>query len=433
MPRFGREGPTAAALTEAVIGLFRKAGDAMPCTRLAVSASEFADGPLADDQGSIMRFFAPSAAAKRGGCVRQCTSLLAGDPVCMVATDAIAARWLGRQCSGSVHVLPVCARWSSRHCQMGLACARPLSAILPLLAEEALQGGWSCCEPLAACSLSSPVQVGQHCQLFSAAAGEVAAHLQVGFPDAAGPSAWLHGHHRCGHVCKMAPLLAEAEGQAELPQTGAAASPPQDHTRTVQQHNPQLKPTQRQAAGKSLERLLQQAAEADAAMPSKGVDSGCSRMPVLCPQPGREQASKAQEASDAGDAAQARPASPCTAEQGPLNHCQAHLLDGQNAAQPGKQHLRAEMQSGCDVAGASPVTQATGSAAEQCCQDEQTHPVPGVDVAEQKRILHDIWLRNQTSNRQGKRTSTAPSERSAVKRGKHDSKQMKLNFSAKPS
>ena len=92
MPRFGREGPTAAALTEAVTGLFRKAGDAMPCTRLAVSASDFADGPLADDQGSIMRFFAPSAAAKRGGCVRQFTSFLAGDSVCMGLFDAIAAR-----------------------------------------------------------------------------------------------------------------------------------------------------------------------------------------------------------------------------------------------------------------------------------------------------------------------------------------------------
>ena len=228
----------------------------------------------------------------------------------------------------------------------------------------------------------------------------------------------------------MAPLLAEAEGQAEPPQTKAAAPPPQDHIRKVQQDKPQSKPQQRQSAGKPLERLLQQAAKADAALPLKGGDSGSGQMPVLCPQPGREQASKAQEASDAGDAAQARPAWPCTAEQGLLDHEQAHLLDGQNAAQPCKQHLRAEMQLSCDLA---PVTQAAGSTAEQSCQDEQTHPVPGVDVAEQKRILHDIWLRNQTSNRQGKRTGTAPLERSTPKRGKPDGKQMKLNFSAKPS
>eukprot|EP00891_Asterochloris_glomerata_P006033 jgi/Astpho2/6033/Aster-x1345 len=160
MPRFGREGPTAAALTEAVIGLFRKAGDAMPCTRLAVSASEFADGPLADDQGSIMRFFAPSAAAKR-----------------------------------------------------------------------------------------------------------------------------------------------EAEGQAEPPQTEAPAAPAQQHSRTVQQDNPQVKSQQRQSASKPLERLLQQAAKADSALPMKGVDSGSGRAPVQYPQPSREQlkqASDAQEASSAG-------------------------------------------------------------------------------------------------------------------------------------
>ena len=244
------------------------------------------------------------------------------------------------------------------------------------------------------------------------------------------PAACLHDHHRASPVCKMASLLAEAKGQAEPPQRAASAVPPQEDTRTVQQDKPQVKPRQRQSAGTSLEHLLQQATKADATSPSREVDSGSGRMPVLCPQPGRRQASKAQEASDAGDAAQARPGSPCTAEQGLLDH---HLLDGQNAAQPGKQHLQAEVQLSCDLAGATPVTQATGNAAEQCCQDEQTHPVPGVDVAEQKRILHDIWLRNQTSNRQGKRTGTAPSERSTFKRGKPDSKQMKLNFSAKPS
>lgn len=141
MPRFGREGPTAAALTEAVIGLFRKAGDAMPCTRLAVSASEFADGPLADDQGSIMRFFAPSAAAKRGGRFRQGTGFLAGDPVCMELLMPSLQDGFGVIALESCHVSPVCAVWPCWHCQIGLACARALSAMLPLLAEGALQGG----------------------------------------------------------------------------------------------------------------------------------------------------------------------------------------------------------------------------------------------------------------------------------------------------
>ena len=250
------------------------------------------------------------------------------------------------------------------------------------------------------------------------------------------PVACLHEHHGFGTVCKMAPLLAEAEGQAEPPQTEAPAAPAQQHSRTVQQDNPQVKSQQRQSASKPLERLLQQAAKADSALPMKGVDSGSGRAPVQYPQPSREQlkqASDAQEASSAGDAAQARPASAFAAEQVLFDHCQAHSLDGPSAAQLGKQHRRAKMQSSRDVAGGSPVTQDTGSAAEQSCQNEQTHSVPGVDVAEQKRILHDIWLRNQTLNRQGKRTSTASSERSTSKRGKHDSKQMKLNFSAKPS
>lgn len=37
--------------------LFQKCPDAMPCTRLAVAASDFEDGPLSEGQGSITKFF----------------------------------------------------------------------------------------------------------------------------------------------------------------------------------------------------------------------------------------------------------------------------------------------------------------------------------------------------------------------------------------
>ena len=37
--------------------LFQKCTDAMPCTRLAVAASDFEDGPLSEGQGSITKFF----------------------------------------------------------------------------------------------------------------------------------------------------------------------------------------------------------------------------------------------------------------------------------------------------------------------------------------------------------------------------------------
>ena len=37
--------------------LFQKCLDAMPCTRLAVAASDFEDGPLSEGQGSITKFF----------------------------------------------------------------------------------------------------------------------------------------------------------------------------------------------------------------------------------------------------------------------------------------------------------------------------------------------------------------------------------------
>ena len=57
MPRFLKAGPTAPIIAEVVIKLFQKCGDAMPCTRLAVSASDFEDGPLTEGQGSITKFF----------------------------------------------------------------------------------------------------------------------------------------------------------------------------------------------------------------------------------------------------------------------------------------------------------------------------------------------------------------------------------------
>lgn len=57
MPRFLKAGPTAPIIAEVVMKMFQKCGDAMPCTRLAVSASDFEDGPLTEGQGSITKFF----------------------------------------------------------------------------------------------------------------------------------------------------------------------------------------------------------------------------------------------------------------------------------------------------------------------------------------------------------------------------------------
>ena len=57
MPRFLKAGPTAPVICEMVMKLFQKCPDAMPCTRLAVAASDFEDGPLSEGQGSITKFF----------------------------------------------------------------------------------------------------------------------------------------------------------------------------------------------------------------------------------------------------------------------------------------------------------------------------------------------------------------------------------------
>ena len=57
MPRFLKAGPTAPVICETVMRLFQKCPDALPCTRLAVAASDFEDGPLSEGQGSITKFF----------------------------------------------------------------------------------------------------------------------------------------------------------------------------------------------------------------------------------------------------------------------------------------------------------------------------------------------------------------------------------------
>ena len=57
MPRFLKAGPTAPVICDTVMRLFQKCPDALPCTRLAVAASDFEDGPLSEGQGSITKFF----------------------------------------------------------------------------------------------------------------------------------------------------------------------------------------------------------------------------------------------------------------------------------------------------------------------------------------------------------------------------------------
>ncbi|KAL0033669.1 hypothetical protein WJX79_011083 [Trebouxia sp. C0005] len=66
MPRFLKAGPTAPVICEAVMRLFQKCPDAMPCTRLAVAASDFEDGPLSEDQGSITKFLSAGSGTSTG-------------------------------------------------------------------------------------------------------------------------------------------------------------------------------------------------------------------------------------------------------------------------------------------------------------------------------------------------------------------------------
>ena len=57
MPRFGKAGPQTDVIAEAGWRLFKSAPDALPCSQLSLSATEFADAPVAAGK-SIARFFA---------------------------------------------------------------------------------------------------------------------------------------------------------------------------------------------------------------------------------------------------------------------------------------------------------------------------------------------------------------------------------------
>jgi len=57
MPRFGKAGPQTDVIAEAAWRLFKSAPDALPCSQLSLSATEFADAPVAAGK-SIARFFA---------------------------------------------------------------------------------------------------------------------------------------------------------------------------------------------------------------------------------------------------------------------------------------------------------------------------------------------------------------------------------------
>ena len=57
MPRLGKAGPQTEVIAEAGWRLFKSAPDALPCSQLSLSATEFADAPVAAGK-SIARFFA---------------------------------------------------------------------------------------------------------------------------------------------------------------------------------------------------------------------------------------------------------------------------------------------------------------------------------------------------------------------------------------
>ncbi|GIL82915.1 hypothetical protein Vretimale_8420 [Volvox reticuliferus] len=56
MPQHGREGPSPAVLAKAAMEMLRRQSDALPCSRLAIAATEFDDPPAAGAQ-AITRFF----------------------------------------------------------------------------------------------------------------------------------------------------------------------------------------------------------------------------------------------------------------------------------------------------------------------------------------------------------------------------------------
>jgi len=66
MPRAGRGGLySAEVLADAAAALLRRAPDALPCARLAVTVGDFTPAALSVEQGSIARFF-PAGAPGRG-------------------------------------------------------------------------------------------------------------------------------------------------------------------------------------------------------------------------------------------------------------------------------------------------------------------------------------------------------------------------------
>ena len=70
MPRFGKAGPQVEPVAEAGWKLFKSAPDALPCSQLSLSATEFADAPVAENK-SIARFF---AAAPEGTAAAQASA-----------------------------------------------------------------------------------------------------------------------------------------------------------------------------------------------------------------------------------------------------------------------------------------------------------------------------------------------------------------------
>ncbi|BDA45382.1 DNA polymerase eta at N-terminal half [Coccomyxa sp. Obi] len=64
-PRPTKDGYTVEALKEAGSMLLRKCPDIYPCARLALQANDFYDLPLGDDQGAISRFFTSGATGTR--------------------------------------------------------------------------------------------------------------------------------------------------------------------------------------------------------------------------------------------------------------------------------------------------------------------------------------------------------------------------------
>ncbi|KAL6761247.1 hypothetical protein V8C86DRAFT_906953 [Haematococcus lacustris] len=101
MPSHGREGPSAAALSAAAMVLFRRLPDALPCSRLALSATDFA-APPAEQSKCITRFFSPAPATPEAplasagnSSTRPRGSATTGKSTSKGSRDAIAMRFFG--------------------------------------------------------------------------------------------------------------------------------------------------------------------------------------------------------------------------------------------------------------------------------------------------------------------------------------------------